>query len=148
MAEERAAEPRDGKLEAFVGRWRTEGRVRAGPWGPEVPIAGTDGYEWLPGGFFLLHRADVSIGAERVEVFEVIGRDAAGEGWFMHAYDSRGSAGTMRATLSGETWTFQGDGERFTGGFGEDGRVLSGTWELRQGAEWVPWMDVRLTREG
>lgn len=147
MAEDGAAGSRDGELEAFVGRWSTRGRVRAGPWGPEAAIAGTDGYEWLPGGFFLLHRADVGIGGERVEVLEVIGRDPAGAGWFMHAYDSRGTAGTMRATLAGGVWTFQGEGERFTGGFGEGGRVLSGTWELRQGAEWVPWMDVRLTRE-
>jgi hypothetical protein len=30
-----------------------------------IPIIGTDIYEWLPGGFFLVHHVDVMIGDQR-----------------------------------------------------------------------------------
>jgi len=44
-----------------------------------VPITGTDIYEWLPGGFFLLHRVDVVIGEQAVRAIELIGEyDPAG----------------------------------------------------------------------
>ncbi|MET0396040.1 MAG: DUF1579 family protein [Longimicrobiaceae bacterium] len=140
--------PEHRRLEAFVGRWETRGEVLAGPHGPAVPIAGVDSYEWLPGGFFLLHRVDVRMGGEPVEALEVIGHDADAGGYFMHSYDSQGSAGTMRASEQDGVWTFQGEAERFTGGFGDGGRVLSGRWERREGPEWIPWMDVTLTRAG
>ncbi len=140
--------PEHERLEAFVGRWNTVGEVLAGPGAPAMPIEGVDSYEWLPGGYFLLHRVDVRIGGEPEEALEVIGWDAAGGSYFMHSYDGRGNAGTMRASVRGGVWTFRGDAARFTGGFGDGGRVLSGRWERREGSRWLPWMDVRLTRDG
>jgi hypothetical protein len=105
-----------------------------------------DTYEWLPGGFFLLHRVDVRIGGERVEAVEIIGWDASTGTYFAHSFDSRGNVESMRASVEGGVWTFLGEAERFTGGFGDGGRTLSGTWERRDGSRWLPWMDVRLTK--
>lgn len=138
--------PEHERLAAFVGRWKTRGEVRASGDSPALEIAGVDTYEWLPGGFFLLHRVDVRIGGERVEAVEVIGWDAAAGAYFAHSYDSRGNADTMRASVEGGVWTFLGKAERFTGGFSHGGRTLAGLWERREGSRWLPWMDVRLTR--
>ena len=55
---------------ALVGRWRSEGPVVGEV---PVPITGTDIYEWLPGGFFLLHHVDVVIGEQAVPAIELIG---------------------------------------------------------------------------
>jgi hypothetical protein len=44
--------PETRRLGALVGRWRSEGHVVEDP---PVPIRGTDVYEWVPGGFFLVH---------------------------------------------------------------------------------------------
>lgn len=137
--------PEHARLAPFAGRWRTAGEVLATDSSPALEIAGTDEYEWLPGGWFLLHRVDVRIGGERVQALEVIGWDGAS--YFMRAFDSQGNVGEMQATVLEGVWTFQGDAERFTGGFGEDGRTLSGRWERREGDRWLPWMDVRLTKE-
>ena len=61
---------------ALVGRWRSEGPVVGEV---PVPITGTDIYEWLPGGFFLLHHVDVVIGEQAVRAIELIGEyDPAG----------------------------------------------------------------------
>lgn len=139
--------PQHARLAPFVGRWRTAGEVLASESGPALRIDGTDEYEWLPGGFFLLHRVDVRIGGEPVQALEIIGWDAERGDYFMRAFDSQGNAGSMHAGVRDGTWTFQGDAERFTGGFGADGGTLSGRWERREGGRWLPWMDVRLARE-
>lgn len=138
--------PQHEALATLVGRWRTAGRVLAGPSTPEQEIAGIDTYEWLPGGFFLLHRVDVLIGGERVQALEVIGWDAERDAYFAHAYDDRGGREVMRAAFRDGTWTFLGDASRFTGSFGEGGATLAGRWERREGDEWVPWMEVRLRK--
>jgi hypothetical protein len=45
------AEPITERLGAVVGRWHTTGHVIADP---PIPVVGTDIYEWLPGGHFLV----------------------------------------------------------------------------------------------
>ena len=139
--------PGHRRLEAFVGRWRTEGRTAAGPSGPAAEIAGEDRYEWLPGGFFLVHRVDVRVGGERVSAIEIIGYDPASGTYPMHWFDGQGGSGTYRASLRDGVWTFAGESERFTGSFGDGGGTLTGSWErVEDGAGWVPWMEVRLTK--
>lgn len=144
--------PRQGiaqkRLEPFVGRWETRGQVLPDASGAAAEIVGTDTYEWMPGRFFLLHRVDVRIGGERVEALEVIGWDLESGTYFMHSFDSQGNTGTMHASVRDGTWTFEGDTERFTGTFADGGAAITGRWERREGAEWVPWMDVRLTKAG
>ncbi len=138
--------PEHRALEPFVGRWRTTGEVRPGAETPAIEIEGTDSYDWLPGGFFLLHRVDVRIGGQPAQALEVIGWDAGSGTYFMHAYDDHGNAGTMQMSVRDGVWSFVGDAERFTGGFSDGGRTLAGQWERRNGADWLPWMDIRLTK--
>jgi hypothetical protein len=139
--------PEHERLAPFVGRWKTAGEVLASASTPALEIAGIDEYEWMPGGFFLLHRVDVRIGGERVQALEIIGYDAESGSYFMRSFDSRGGTGEMQARVGDDgTWTFVGDAERFTGAFSDDGGTLSGRWERREGGRWLPWMDVRLTK--
>lgn len=134
-------------LDAFVGKWNTAGYAKASATRPAVEIRGTDSYEWLPGGFFLLHRVDVQMGSERNESIEVIGFDASSNTYPMHFFDNRGNTGTMRAKFNNGTWTFLSDALRFTGSFSEDGKTLSGRWEQSaDGTTWTHWMDIRLTK--
>lgn len=138
--------PQHARLAPFVGRWQTAGRVLADASSPEMEIAGTDSYEWLPGGFFLLHRVDVRIGGERVQALEVMGWDAGRQVYVARSYDDRGNEEVMHGTLRDGTWTLLGDASRFTGGFGEGGGTLAGRWERREGDRWLPWMEVRLRK--
>ena len=58
------------RLGALVGRWRSEGYIVGEV---PIPITGTDIYEWLAGGFCLLHHVDVVIGEQPVQAIELIG---------------------------------------------------------------------------
>jgi hypothetical protein len=145
MAEQPVPGPGHQRLGAFVGTWATEGEITAGPPGK---VKATDTYEWLPGGFFLLHRWDAHMPDGRTQGVEIIGYDAASQTYPMYSFDSAGNVGTMRAHVDGDAWTFEGESLRFTGGFRDGGETFAGAWEQRSGdgTEWSPWMDIKLSR--
>lgn len=135
------------RLDVFVGKWNTEGQIRAAPPNPAVKISGTDIYEWLPGGFFLVHRVDVRMGDEEVKAVEIIGYDASSQTYPMHSFDNKGNYDLLQANVHDRTWTIIGKSMRFTGVFSDDGNTITGHWEqLIDGSNWLPWMEVKLTR--
>jgi hypothetical protein len=140
--------PEHERLAALVGTWKTEGRVKAGPWGSAAPIAAEDTYEWLDGGFFLIHRFDALVGTQDVKGIEVIGCDMGAGGYRGFSFDNQGAVDSFEASLVDGVWKTWGPLQRFTGRFSADGRTLSGEWERSEdGMSWSPWMDVTLTRK-
>lgn len=71
--------PEHRRLEIFVGEWRTEGEILATEAGPASRLTAIDRYEWLPGGFFLLHHVDARMGDVEIKTLEIIGYDAESE---------------------------------------------------------------------
>ncbi|MFI6297090.1 hypothetical protein ACIBEJ_36250 [Nonomuraea sp. NPDC050790] len=135
----------DRRLDALAGHWISRGRTV----GEAVPISGTDTYEWLAGGHFLVHRVDVRMGEEKVEAIEMIGPyDPDGDCWPARAFDSSGHYGTMRATVDGDgVWTFAGESERATLRIAPGGDAMSAFWERTEdGTSWTHWMDMEFTR--
>ena len=135
-------------MEIFVGKWNTEGQVEASPSSPATKIIGTDTYEWQHGGFFLIHRVDVRIGDEKVEAIEIIGYDASSQTYPMRSFDSQGNFVTMQASVSDDgIWTFTGESERSTLVVSDDDNTMTAHWERSDdGSNWLPWMDVKLTK--
>ena len=70
--------PEHRRLESFIGRWNTEGTIRVNPGSPAVRFHAVDTYEWVPGGFFVLHRWDAHMPEGRTQGVEILGYDAAG----------------------------------------------------------------------
>lgn len=135
------------RLSVFVGKWNTEGQLRATPSNPAVKIIGTDIYEWLPGGFFLVHRVDVRMGDEEVKSVEIIGYDASSNIYPMRYFDNKGNSGTSQAIVRNGDWIFIGESERSTVTFSDNNNIITASWErLSDGSNWSPWMEVKLTR--
>jgi Protein of unknown function (DUF1579) len=105
-----APSPEIQRLGALVGRWRSEGHIVGDV---PIPITGTDIYEWLPGGFFLVHHVDVMIGEQRVQAIELIGEyDPTTETFTGRAYDNQGNITIMHARVDEHgVWTFTGGGD-------------------------------------
>jgi Protein of unknown function (DUF1579) len=154
--------PETQRLGALVGRWRTEGHVIAEP---PVPVTGTDIYEWLPGGFFLVHHVDVLVGDQPVQALEMIGEyDPATDSFLCRAYDNEGSVTLMRARVDDQdVWTFTGGGDvaqaalpesadapgavRSTLTVSDDRNSMTALWErIDNQSVWQPWMDMTFTR--
>ncbi|MER5423360.1 DUF1579 family protein [Streptosporangium roseum] len=138
------------RLDALVGRWRSRGQmVPTDPSDPAIEIAGSDTYEWLTGGFFLLHRVAVRIGDDQVEVVEMIGPyDPATGTYPMRSFDNHGAFVTMQASVADDgVWTFAGDTERATLVIADDRATMSATWERADDTTtWHPWMTMSFTR--
>jgi hypothetical protein len=139
------------RLEPLVGRWHTKGRTKEMPGAPAVDVDATDTYEWLPGGYGLLHVVDARMGQDRVEGAEIIGYDAASSSFRTLYFGNDGSA-AYSATMTDEDgtrmWRMMGETMRFTGSFSPDGKTITGYWELSDdGQNWQRWMDIRLTKE-
>ena len=139
------------RLAVLVGTWKTEGWTREEPGVPAARIEATDSYEWLPGGFSLLHTIDARVGDVRVEGAEIIGYDPARGSYITQYFGSDGPA-AYEANLTEEdgvlVWGMQSEGDRFTGTFSPDGNTITGHWEqLDRDASWRPWMDITLTKQ-
>ena len=147
QAQQPKPDPALKRLDAFAGKWHTQGQIKESPLGPAGNLIGTDSYEWLSGGFFLVHHVDVRMGDQKNATIEIIGYDASAKTYPMHSFDSQGNSIVMQAGVMGDTWTFSGDSMRFRGVFGDAGKSISGKWEyLGEDSSWHHWMDVELTK--
>jgi hypothetical protein len=133
-------------FDPIVGAWASRGRTVARPGEPSIAIEGTDVYEWLAGGHFLVHHVDVRVAGEQLTVLEVIG-EPDGDGFAMRSFDNGGNAGTMRATVDTDgVWTFAGETERARLTVAPDGRSMAARWERRADGPWEHWMDMEFAR--
>ena len=157
-----AIDPDVRRLEPIVGRWRSEGHVVGDP---PIPIEGTDVYEWLPGGFFLVHHVDVTVGGEPVRGIEMIGEiDPVTGSLVARSYDDTGSVTIMHVSVDDAgVMTFTGGADvapaaqptaayprgsvRSTLTVDEDGDRMTAKWERADdGVSWEAWMDMTFTR--
>ena len=134
-------------LGIFAGKWITQGTIRATEGAASAEMRAVDQYEWLPGGFFMLHKVDALIGGFVSQSIEVIGYDAAQACFVTRSYDCQGTSDGFTAHLKGSAWSIDGENVRFKGAFDARGLVLAGTWEQRSGqGRWSQWMDIELRK--
>jgi len=149
------------RLWSIAGEWATDGHVVGDP---PVPVKGTDTYEVLAGGYFLVHHVDVTVGDQEVRAIEVIGEPASeGGGFLARSFDHQGNAEVMRVTVDDEgVFHFTGGPEiaaaaqpaeattarvRSTLSVASDRRSMTALWERSgDGHSWEPWMKITFTR--
>lgn len=138
----------NSEFQKLIGEWKTEGRILAKGNEPEVHISGTDSYELILDGYYILHKADVLMGEVRGQTYELIGLDEAGEKAKFEYYNNPGVSGKMVGMLKNNRLNIEGDGLRFDGRLNDDGSQLAGTWqELRnQEGQWLDFMEIRLSK--
>jgi hypothetical protein len=161
-ADHGSADPTANPLGGIVGHWRTEGHVI----GEEpVPVRGTDVYELFPGGHFLVHHVDVTVGGNPVRAIEIIGeRDEESGAFLARAYEANGAMTLMRVVVDDDVWHFTGGSDvaaaaresgeppdveavRSTLRIAADRQTMTAVWERADdGVTWTPWMDIRFTR--
>lgn len=136
-------------LDALVGKWNTEWWAKENPADPPVKTTGTDTYEWLPGGFFLIHKVEARMDYGIYNVLEIIGGyDPDTQTYPMRSFDSQGNAQTMTARVDDKgVWTFFDTKMRATLNVGSDGRTMTAKWErTTDGTTWTHWMDMKFTK--
>jgi len=139
--------PEHKRLGAFVGRWAAEGRTERRSTGPSENMTQQHTYEWLPGGFHIVHRWAGHIGAHESKGLEIIGYDAGSDAYQVHFFDSDGWARIYQARARDRVWTFTGSRERCSIVFAHDGGTMITHWDRsHDGVTWEAVCDVRATR--
>jgi hypothetical protein len=146
-----------GRLEALVGEWSMAPEFEGAP---PPDAAARVVFEWMPGERFLIERWELP----RLDPTEmpasgiaVIGLDPESEGSFLqHYFDSRGVARVYKMSLADGVWKLWRDtpdfspldfSQRYTGTLSDDGRTISGSWEIRHdGTTWEHDFDLTYTR--
>ncbi|MGA7669249.1 MAG: SRPBCC domain-containing protein [Nitrolancea sp.] len=135
------------KLDVFIGKWINQGYTVESPSAPSLEILTSDVYEWMPGGFFVLHTAYGRIGNMDVGGTEILGYDADRGVYFSRFYDSRGGIHKADLSVAGESWTWRGHGTGCTAIFTEAGKVQTAHHVMQaENGQWVPSMEVVLTK--
>ena len=139
--------PEHKRLDVFVGRWTAEGTTGLGATDPSENMTQQHTYEWLPGGFHILHRWAGHTGSRRMDGVEIIGYDAATDTYEVHFFDSDGWVRIYQARARDRVWTFTGTRERCLIMFADDGNTMTTHWDRSpDGATWVPLCDTKATR--
>jgi hypothetical protein len=137
--------PEHDLLNSLIGRWITVGETLPADDAPAVKIDASDIYEWVAGGFFVLHTAYGCIGDIRVGGIEMIGYDPEINRFRTHFFDSQGNISNQDLTFHDGTWTWSGPHARATGVLSEDGRAMPTLHEWSDdGLSWRPSMNVTL----
>lgn len=147
--------PDHKRLEIFVGTWHMEGQQYAGQFGPAAKVTAVNTYEWLTGGFFLVHRLEGHMDDHDMACIEIIGHDASSQSYPTHAFYNDGNAKVWQLRERGGTWTLTGDwqkaGEslnvRCTTVFSDADHTMTANWDYSiDGSNWQRFMDAKATK--
>ena len=134
----------------IIGRWRSSGTVFDEAGTAVQAINGTDEYEWMVGGHWVIHRVDVMMGSDRVQALELIGdHDGGDDSYTMRAFDSSGEFSAMTARRQADgSWIFTGDAMRVTLWVADDGSSMTNIWQRRheRSGDWIRWMEMQFER--
>ena len=133
------------RLNDFIGVWHAEGISYADgqdaddPYGSGDKWVSDEVYEWLDGGFFLVHRWHAMVGSRPFNGLEVIGYDDTTKQYVTRFFDNAGFSPSYLAEVHGRDWTFVEENTRARVTIGDDGQSMQCTWEWKNGGRgWLP----------
>jgi Protein of unknown function (DUF1579) len=150
--------PQVAKLGYFVGKWKTKGRILAGPWGAGGEFGWTEDTKWMTGNFFVIGHWDfqmpADLGGDGEEIF-VMGYDSIRGVYSFDAFSSQGLHQVSKGTLHGENWIWTSESvqngkpvqQKMTM------KVLSpASYDLKfeissDGAEWMTFMEGKAAKK-
>jgi hypothetical protein len=147
--------PEHRRLDVFVGKWNMEGEQYEGPVGPAAKVTAVQTYEWLTGGFFLVHRFEGRVGEAEAACIEIIGHDASSRSFFLRSFYNDGKTNEWQAREQDGSWMLTGEWQiggkamqvRCTIRFSDAGNTMTGKWEhSSDGSKWQTFWDVRATK--
>jgi hypothetical protein len=135
------------RLEFLIGTWKTEGQVRPEDTNPGTIFTGTDTYEWILDKNFILHKVNVVMGNEKIEALEIIGGlDVKGKTYKMRSFDNSGGFTEMDAHIDVKGILHLVGSNMRSQLVRKNQNILIAHWERLVNDEWVPWMDLQLTK--
>lgn len=136
----------NSNFKRLVGFWKTTGEIKSEQ--ENLKLIGTDSYEFILDGNFILHKADVMMGNDRNETFEIIGLENSSDRAKMQYFNTKGEDGIMWSSISNNEFKIEGNGLKFSGTINEENTRISGKWCIQgENKEWTDLIDLILEKQ-
>jgi len=127
----------------LVGIWKTSGSMISG----SDQLTGTDRYELILDGNYILHTANVRLGAEKSETVELIKLESSVDHASMHYFNNKGEDGSMIGFLAGDEFRMEGKELKFEGTINAENTRITGNWYTQSAdGKWICLMDIQLEK--
>jgi hypothetical protein len=118
--------PEHQKLAYFVGKWISAGETKASAYGPASKYTFTQTCEWFNGSFAVVCRSEGTFAGAPVSELAVMSYEMGEKAYIYFATNSFGENGVSHGTVSGDTWTWNGESK------GMDGKTMRARFTLKQ----------------
>jgi hypothetical protein len=130
----------------LIGKWNTDGTILKNKIDSQEKITGTDSYELILDGNFILHQANVLMGGVKSETYELIQLENSVT-VKMHYYNSNQESGGMIGFLHEDELKFESENLRFRGTISSDNTLIIGIWEqLEEDNKWSDFIEIKLIK--
>lgn len=134
------------KFKRLIGVWKTTGQINSD--NETLKLEGTDTYEFILDGHYILHKADVVMGIEKSETFEIISLDNSDNKARMQYFNSKGENGAMESQINENDFLINGDGIKFEGTINNENTEVAGKWFLQaDNKSWKEFINLRLEKQ-
>jgi hypothetical protein len=153
-------DPELRRLEPLLGTWRAEEHTQDSVLGPGVPVASTESFHWLDGGYFLVSTYETVFGDEPAQKgVNYWGYDSEANRFRIIFFSNNGpfteEGNRYEGEVAGDKLTFEGPA-RFQYDLDHEGKIkrdpdgtLTVAWWLRdENGKWKPWMSNTFTQVG
>jgi len=129
----------------LIGIWVTKGTIVTHT--NDLELLGIDTYEYILNENYILHKADVMMGDERTQTFEIISLTNSKERAKMQYYNSKGESGSMTSYLVKNVFKIKSSTMKFEGKFNDENTELIGKWFLKESDKWINFIDLKLKKQ-
>jgi hypothetical protein len=140
------------KLDYFVGNWKTDGQMKAGPYGPGGPFTSTDKLAWQKGNYFVIGNAEFNTPMGTGTELSVMGYDRNAKAYTYESFNSQGEHEVATGKIDGDTWTWSSGPEsqlkwRFTQKMMSPGSFTMKFEIAPDGTNWVTVLEGKSTKQ-
>ena len=129
----------------LIGIWITKGTIVTHT--NDLELLGIDTYEYILNENYILHKADVMMGDERTQTFEIISLTNSKERAKMQYYNSKGESGSMTSYLVKNVFKIKSSTMKFEGKFNVENTELIGKWFVKESDKWIDFIDLKLKKQ-
>ena len=129
----------------LIGIWVTKGTIVTHT--NDLELLGIDTYEYILNENYILHKADVMMGDERTQTFEIISLTNSKERAKIQYYNSKGESGSMTSYLVKNVFKIKSSTMKFEGKFNVENTELIGKWFLKESDKWIDFIDLKLKKQ-
>lgn len=129
----------------LIGIWITKGTIVTHT--NDLELLGIDTYEYILNENYILHKADVMMGDERTQTFEIISLTNSKERAKMQYYNSKGESGSMTSYLVKNVFKIKSSTMKFEGKFNDENTELIGKWFVKESDKWIDFIDLKLKKQ-